>query len=294
VYVIIGAGGNIGGTVARKLRARGAPVRAVVRDPARGAGLAAIGCELVIADINQAPGLADALTGADAVHAMIPIAPQAPDAAAAMRASVDSLVGALSSAPAPHVLAISDYGAELASGTGVTLTFHYLEARIRELPGAVTLVRSSEHMQNWRRQAPAALRTGVLPSLHQPLSKAFPTVFSPDVGQVCADLLLDGHPGNGQRIVHVEGPRRYTALDVAAALSEFGSRDVVARELPRSQWGDALQRAGLGASYTGLVTELFDAHNAGRIDAEPGGEIRRGPTELREVLARIVQEARSA
>jgi NAD(P)H dehydrogenase (quinone) len=159
VYVIIGAGGNIGGTVARKLRARGAPVRAVVRDPARGAGLAAIGCELVIADINQAPGLADALTGADAVHAMIPIAPQAPDAAAAMRASVDSLVGALSSAPAPHVLAISDYGAELASGTGVTLTFHYLEARIRELPGAVTLVRSSEHMQNWRRQAPSALRT---------------------------------------------------------------------------------------------------------------------------------------
>jgi hypothetical protein len=33
-----------------------APVRAVVRDPARGAGLAATSCELVIADINQAPG----------------------------------------------------------------------------------------------------------------------------------------------------------------------------------------------------------------------------------------------
>ena len=293
MYVIIGASGNIGGTVARMLRAQGTPVRAVVRDPARGAGLAAIGCELAIADVNDASGLADAVMGADAVHAMIPIAPQAPDAAATMQASADSLIRALITAAPPHVLAVSDYGAELGSGTGVTLAFHYLEGRMRELPGAVTLVRSSEHMQNWRRQAPAALRTGVLPSLHHPVSKAFPTVFSPDVGQVCAELLLEGHPDGGQRVVHVEGPRRYTALDVAAALSELGSREVVARELPRPQWSDALQRAGLGASYAGLVTELFDAHNAGRIDAEPGGEIRRGPTQLPDVLDRIVHEAPS-
>jgi NAD(P)H dehydrogenase (quinone) len=293
--VVVGASGSIGGTVARVLRAHGESVRAVVRDSSRGADLAAVGCEIAVADIHDASSIAEAIEGADAVHAMFPTAPQARDSQAEMRAAIDSLVEALAAASAPHVLAISDYGAQLDSGTGVTLSFHYLETRMRELPGALTLVRSAEHMQNWRRQAPAATRTGVLPSLHHPLSKTFPTVFSPDVGRISAELLLGGHPGGGPRIVHVEGPRRYTAIDVASTLTALVGTKVHAKELPHSQWRDALLRGGLGQSYAELVVELFAAHNAGRIDAEPGvGEIRRGTTELREALSHIVHDERPA
>jgi uncharacterized protein YbjT (DUF2867 family) len=35
---------------------------------------------------------------------------------------------------------------------------------------------------------------------------------------------------------------------------------------------------------TGLVRELYVAHNAGRIDVEPGGEVCFGTTGLREAL----------
>ena len=295
MFVVLGASGSIGGTVARVLRAHGESVRAVVRDSSRAADLATVGCEIAVADIHDASSIARAIEGADAVHTMFPTTPQARDARAEMRAGIDSLVEAFDIAPAPHVLAISDYGAQLDSGTGVTLSFHYLETRLRGLPGALTLVRSAEHMQNWRRQAPAATRTGVLESLHHPLSKTFPTVFSPDVGRISAELLLGGHPGGVPRIVHVEGPRRYTAIDVASTLSALAGKEVDAKELPRSQWLDALTRGGLGESYAELIAELFDAHNAGRIDAEPGvGEIRRGPTELREALARIAHTARPA
>jgi NAD(P)H dehydrogenase (quinone) len=197
---------------------------------------------------------------------------------------------ALASAPAPRVLAISDYGAELDAGTGVTMTFHHLEQRLRELPGDVTFLRSAEHMQNWRRQVPAAVESGVLESLHQPLTKRFPTVSAPDLGPVAAELLTDEARGSpAPRVVHLEGPRRYTALDVAATLSELAGRDVVARELPRSEWVAALQRGGVGASYAELVAELFDAHNAARIDAEQGaGEVRHGTTELREALSGLL------
>ena len=49
--------------------------------------------------------------------------------------------------------------------------------------------------------------------------------------------------------------------------------------------------AGLGESYAQLVTEMWDAHNAGKIEVEPGGEVRCGTTSLDEVpkgqLARI-------
>ena len=48
-------------------------------------------------------------------------------------------------------------------------------------------------------------------------------------------------------------------------------------------------RAGLSEDYAGLLVELYAAHNAGRIDVERDvGEIRRGTTELMEVLRRIL------
>jgi NAD(P)H dehydrogenase (quinone) len=109
-------------------------------------------------------------------------------------------------------------------------------------------------------------------------------------GSCPAELLTDETAGSSApRVVHLEGPRRYTALDVAATLSELSGRDVVARELPRSEWVAALQRGEAGASYTELVAELFDAHNAGRIDAEQGaGAVRHGTTELREALSGLL------
>jgi NAD(P)H dehydrogenase (quinone) len=54
-----------------------------------------------------------------------------------------------------------------------------------------------------------------------------------------------------------------------------------------------LQRGGLSASYAELVAELFETHNAGRIDAEHGaGEILRGTTELGDALAPLVPDHR--
>jgi NAD(P)H dehydrogenase (quinone) len=63
---------------------------------------------------------------------------------------------------------------------------------------------------------------------------------------------------------------------------------VAARSLPQSDRLTTLVRGAISASYAALVVEMFDAHNAGRIDAEDGaGEVRRGTTELRDVFAAL-------
>jgi NAD(P)H dehydrogenase (quinone) len=283
MLAVFGPTGKIGGATVRALLERGEDVRAVVRDPSRAAGLD--GCQIAVADVDDPGAIARAVQGADAVQVICPIAPQANDAPAAMRRTVEALAEGLLAAPPRHVLAISDYGAEVEAGTGITMTFHHLEAALRPLPG-VTFLRSAEHMQNWGRQIPVALRTGVLGSLHQPLDKRFPTVSAPDVGAVAAGLLAE--PADGVRVLHVEGPERYTALDVAATLAELSGREITARELPRDEWLGALS-AALSESYAQLVVELFDAHNAGRIDA--AGEVTRGTTPLREALAPLVAAA---
>jgi NAD(P)H dehydrogenase (quinone) len=289
--VILGATGKIGSsTIAALLRA-GKPVRAVVRDRAKAEDFARLGCEIAFADLQDVKALVRAFDGASAVQVICPVTPKASDTAADMKHSIETVADALERAQTPTVLAISDYGAELDAGTGITLLFYILEARLRRLASRLIFLRSAEHMQNWARVMKVATQTGMLPSLHHPLTKIFPTVSAFDVGTIAADLLLSqAEDHKSPRIINAEGPRRYTALDVAKAASPLLGREVTAIELPRKEWDGMFRQAGLGESYARLVAELYDAHNAGRIDAQPGvGEIRRGQTELLDALRPLVQ-----
>ncbi|WP_342241358.1 NmrA family NAD(P)-binding protein [Inquilinus sp. OTU3971] len=286
MFAIVGATGRIGGAAAGQLRRRGHDVRAVVRDPGKAGALAEAGCEIAVADIADTRALTAALTGAEGVLAVVPLAPSRGDAAAEARGLVDSLARALEAARPPRTVAISDYGAQHPDGTGVTLIFHHLEQRLADLPG-VSFLRSAEHMQNWARSLRAAAATGVLASLHHPLDKRFPTVSAPDVGRIAADLLAAAEAP--PRSLHAEGPQRYTPMDVAAALAGPLGRPVQAVALPRGQWDQALAAGGPSEGYVRLITELYDAHNAGRIEVE-GGEVRRGTTSLAEVLAALVRQ----
>ena len=288
MYAILGATGKVGRATIGALRGRGLPVRAVVRDAATAGDLVRAGCTLNVADLRDTRALTLALEGADAVQVICPMSMRANDALADMRAIVENIASALEATRPRAVVVISDYGAEVGAGTGVTVLFHELEARLSRLTSTTTFLRSAEQMQNWVRLLSFAAESGVLPSMHHPLTKAFPTVSAADVGITAADLLVDGRKVP-RRVVHVEGPRRYTAIDVAATLAALVGRPVTARELPRSEWLAALVRAGLGESYANLVVELYDAHNRGRIDAErTAGEVRRGRTELHEVFTSLL------
>jgi NAD(P)H dehydrogenase (quinone) len=251
--------------------------------------LSALGCEIQAADLNEAAEIKIAIRDADAVQVICPVQAQAEDAAGAMGKMIDAIAGALTESRPAKVLVISDYGAQVSDGTGITMIFHYLEERFRRLQSTVTFLRSAEHMQNWARVIKVASETGVLPSLHHPVSKRFPTVSAQDVGRIAAQLLTDGVTVSAPRVVHAEGPRRYDANEVAATLGNILEREVVARELPQSDWIPILTRAGAGPSYARLVFDLYMAHNAGRIDVEPGAtDVRFGTTELRDVFVSLL------
>lgn len=66
-YVVTGATGFIGGRVARRLRAAGHAVTAIVRDPAAAADLASLGVELAPGDITDRESLRAPMRGADGV-----------------------------------------------------------------------------------------------------------------------------------------------------------------------------------------------------------------------------------
>lgn len=291
MYVIFGASGKVGRATVAALRREEREVRAVVRNPAQGEALWRLGCEVVLADLGDEASVRRALEGAQAAQVLCPVPYGAADPVAEMRRAIATTARALRDQPPLHVLALSDYGAELADGTGITMLYRELEAEFRQVAPRLTLLRSAAHMQNWARVLPVAVSSGHLPTLHNPVDRQFPTVSAADVGIVAAQLLLDEPAGDGVRIVSVEAAQRYSADDAARALAQVCRRDIGAYALPRGEWSATLLRAGINPRMADLIVETNDAQNDGRIDAEHGTERRFGPTGLRDVLAELAASA---
>jgi NAD(P)H dehydrogenase (quinone) len=287
MIAICGATGKLGGTAARRLRERGLPVTAVVRDASKADDLHKLGCRIAIADLFDKASLKAALNGAEQVLAICPVLPKAADVMADSKRMIASIVSALASARPQRVLAISDYGAHVTGDTGITTIFRLFEQQLLAAGPNLTVLRSAEHMQNWFRQLIAARERGVLPSLHHPVARRFPTVSAFDVGELAAELLRSPTSAPGKSVIHVEGPARYCAEDVAQAFAHKLGREVVAQEVPRADWESALVAAGLTRSYAQLVAALQDAHNAGLIEVEPGGEVRKLGTDLASALSSL-------
>lgn len=289
MFVILGAAGKVGYSTASALSEAGLPVRAVLRDAAKASRLSALGCEVAIADLRDPAALAAAIAGAEAVQIILPPPLHAEDAPGEMRQAIDSMVAALRQARPTRVLAISDYGAHVPDDIGMPTMYRIFEERLRSLDMPKVLLRSAEHMEGWARSIPVAMATGVLPTLHGEVDRTFATVSTADVGRMAADLLR--HPGAdmAERIVHIEGPRRYSAADVAGALSLLLGRTIIARAVPRREWQQSLERV-LSASLARLLVDLYEAHGrGGLIDIEPGrGEVRHGTTDPIEALRPFV------
>ncbi|TBC87977.1 NmrA family transcriptional regulator (plasmid) [Rhizobium leguminosarum] len=296
MFVIFGATGKVGKATITRLRAAGSPVRAVLRNPAKAAPLAALGCEIAMAEVGDADAMAVAMRDATAVQLICPIDPRTADASRHMLQSIERMAEAIDAARPPRVLAISDYGAHLTIDTGITSLFRAMEERFRQCSTRMVFLRSAEHMENWARYLKIAGETGIMPSMHLPLSRPFPTVSAADIGDMAANLLLvDEDHGPLPRIIYGEGPREYTALEIAAALGRLLTRSVVARELPRADWLATLMRAGLSHNYADLIVRLGDVHNRGLIGAEAGvGEIRRGSTEFSTALEPFRRDVRQS
>ena len=66
--LVTGATGFAGGALVRRLAAQNAPVRALVRDPARGAPLVDLGIEIVEGDLADPAAMREAMQGVDLVY----------------------------------------------------------------------------------------------------------------------------------------------------------------------------------------------------------------------------------
>jgi NAD(P)H dehydrogenase (quinone) len=284
MYAITGITGKVGGALARELLASDKPVRAVVRDAAKGAAWAKAGCEAALATMEDAAALTAAFRQADGVFILPPSefdpAPGFPEA----RTVIAAVKTALERARPGKVVCLSTVGAQ-AEEENLLTQRTLMEQALRELPIPLTFLRPAWFMENFAWDVASARERGVIASFLQPLDKPVPMIATADVARVAAQLLQEDW--TGCRVVELEAAARITPHEVAATFARVLDRPVRAEAVPRETWNSLFKSQGMRNPMPRI--RMLDGFNEGWIEFERGeaGSIK-GNVSLETVLCELV------
>ncbi|MCT8179322.1 NAD(P)H-binding protein [Variovorax sp. CY25R-8] len=284
MHAITGVTGKVGGAAARALLASGQKVRAVVRDADKARPWAALGCEVAVAEMEDADALARAFAGCTAVFVLPPPCfdplPGFPEA----RASIAAVRQALEAARPARVVCLSTVGAQ-ATQPNLLSQRSLMEEGLSPLPLPLALLRPAWFLDNLAWDVAPARERGVLPGFLQPLDRPVPMVSTLDVGRVAAELLQEDW--QGRRVVELEGPARVTQHEIAATFARVLGRPVQAEAVPRQTWGALFREQGMRDPVPRI--QMLDGFNEGWIAFEgDDASVRKGRVTLEDVVRQLV------
>ena len=287
MYAITGITGKVGGELARQLLADGAAVRAIVRDAAKAQKWASLGCEVAVAEMEDAAALQEAFTGASSVFILPPSVfdpePGYPEA----KAVIHSVVTALAATTPQRVLCLSTIGAD-AEQDNLLSQRTLMEAALRALAIPLTILRPAWFIDNAAWDVASARDDGIIRSFLLPGDKAFPMVAAKDVGRVAAKLIQERW--TGVRVFELEGPRRETPNGLADAFARALGKPVRAVPVPRESWAALFRSQGM--KHPEPRIRMLDGFNEGWIDFQNGGsQAIKGPTSAEAVIAGLLAVA---
>jgi uncharacterized protein YbjT (DUF2867 family) len=254
MILVTGATGLNGTELLRKLSARGVAVRALVRNPAKAAAIAALPhVEIVHGDMAHPETLGPALRDVD--RAML-ISSSDP----AMLDVQSNFIAAAKQAGVKHIVKLSGIMPELDSAFRFARMHGEIEKRLEASGLAFTHLRAGEFMPAYFRQAPnIAERSAIL----LPMEEArIASIDVDDIAEIAAVVLTGtGHEG---KIYPLTGPEALTMTEVAAKLSAAVGKTIRYVNVPPEAARQAQLAAGMPPYLADALFELFAERRNGK------------------------------
>lgn len=287
MYVVTSANGRTGSVAAQTLLDRGAAVRVVVRDAGTKEDWERKGAEVAVADLTDLGAMTAALADAHGAYIVSPQQYGRDDLFEHAAHVVDVVAEAAVTASVRRLVALSSVGADRESSIGWIGMNRTMEQRLRQTGIPTVFIRAAYFIENWTPAISHAVGTGTLRSFLSPLDRALPMIATADIGQLAADLLMEGWTDT--RAIDFAGPD-CSPSDVAKAIGRAIGRNVRAETIGEADWPAALATSGFSANALAGFCEMTRGLNNGHISFEDQGSTERrvGQVSIETAIAGIV------
>jgi uncharacterized protein YbjT (DUF2867 family) len=287
MYTILGATGNIGSVITKKLLEKGEKVRVVGRNSGRLQQYVHRGAEEFVADVKDAEALTRALTGARAAFLMLPPDMTSPDYRAEQEAESNAISVAARNSGLQYAVNLSSIGAQAPTGTGPILGVRDAEKKLNAVERLNVLhLRPAFFMENHLSSVEMIQMLGIFGGALKPDLK-IPMIATRDIGAYAAERLLK-LDFSGKQTQELLGERDLHMAEVAAIISRaIGKPDLRYLQFTYEQVEQALVQMGLAAKTAAYFIEMFQGLNDGIV---AGVEPRNGPNTTATSLETFVKE----
>jgi uncharacterized protein YbjT (DUF2867 family) len=268
MYVITGATGNTGNTIAHQLLDAGKDVTVVSRDKSHLSDLIEKGATPAVGDLSDTDFLTETFEGAEAVYTMIPPNFTAPDFRTYQHEIADTLSAAIKENSVPHIVALSSCGAHLKQGAGVVQGLHYMEQQFNAIDELHALyLRPAFFMDNFYGQIPLIEEQNIIGFAGE-ADHPMPMIATRDIADVAARRLL-ALDFKGKSHHYLLGERDLSFEEATRMLGEvIGKADL---NYVRFSYEDAKQgmiAQGASEDLAERYNEFFKALNTGKINED--------------------------
>jgi uncharacterized protein YbjT (DUF2867 family) len=263
MYTILGATGNIGSVITKKLLEKGETVRVVGRNTARLQQYVRRGAEAFVADIKDAEALTKALTGARAAFLMMPPGMTSPDYPAEQEVESHAVSTAAKNSGLQYAVNLSGIGAQAPARTGPILGLHDSERKLNAVERLNVLhLRPAYFMENHLSAIQMIQMMGIFGGALKP-DLSIPMIATRDVGAYAAERLLK-LDFSGKQTQELLGERDLNMTEVAAVISRgIGKPDLLYAQFSYEQVEQTLVQMGLSAKTAAYLIEMFQGFNNG-------------------------------
>ncbi|WP_435207666.1 NAD(P)H-binding protein [Micromonospora sp. bgisy143] len=261
MIVITTPTGTIGAAVAESLRAAGAPLRLIARDPARLPETLREHTDVVVGSHADPAVLTTALTGAAALFVLVPPNFAAPDVTGHYLGFARPIAQAVRAHAVPRIVAVSSLGRGFGGPAGFLSAAWAMDDTLESSGAAYRSLQAAFFMENLLHQVDLIRSRGMFVLAADP-DAPLAAVATADIARTAADLLADTS-WTGQQDVPVREPVDHTPRQMAQIISETLGRPVTYQQATLADHRARYASSGASPATVDAMIEMAEAQTAG-------------------------------
>lgn len=253
--IIVGASGQIGSHLTKRLLDKGIPAIAVVRNPEK---VKDENFKVRHADLFNLDQVVNAFKGGTTAFLLTPENPSSNDIIRDTKNIIENYRKAIEENKIQRIVCLSCIGAHIEGKTGNILMSQLLEKQFDDCNIEKIIIRPSYYFSNWLGYLSTIEQYGVLPTffpedlkveMHSPL----------DLADFIADVIAKPLGQPKTTVYELVGTTKYSSLDIAKTFSTVFNKDVFAQSIASDKWRETLLSVGFTNNTANNLCDMTQA-----------------------------------